>query len=184
MNNITPADTALPEIGAPFQGGFFAGIMFQQDGSKYALIVAPKAEGEAEKISFTNDVRSETAARSLHDGAANTQALLDGDNPAVKFCVGLDIGGFKDWYLPSKDELYLIASRFLPDDDGDNWNPPKTDIEAFKAGGPEAFDRDLYWSSTEASARCAWVQLFLIGGQRYISKGIKLRVRAVRKYHL
>ena len=182
MNHIAPAaETAFPEIGAPFQGGFFAGIMFQQDGSKYALIIAPKAEGEAEKIVFTNGVRAETSARSLWDGAANTQALLDGDHPAAKFCAGLKIGGFEDWYLPSKDELYLISSRFLPADDGDNWNPPKTDIEAFKAGGSEAFERELYFSSTEASANGAWAQDFYDGTQPCNFKDGKLILGAMAR---
>ncbi|MBF0270297.1 MAG: DUF1566 domain-containing protein [Alphaproteobacteria bacterium] len=185
MNQIAPTtETAMPEIGAPFQGGFFAGIMFQQGGSKYALIVAPKTEGEAEEIAFTNGVRSETAACSLHDGQANTQALLEGDHPVAKFCAGLEISGFTDWYLPSKDELYLIASRFLPADDGDNWNPPKTDIEAFKAGNAQAFERDLYWSSTEASADYAWVQYFITGFQTCDFKDYRWRVRAVRKHPL
>lgn len=185
MNQVASTETPLPEIGAPFQGGFFAGIMFQQDGSKYALIVAPKAEGEApEKLPFTNGVSSETAARSLWDGQANNQSLLDGDHPAAQFCANLKISGFEDWYLPSKDELYLIASRFLPADDGDNWNPAITAFDAFKQGGPEAFGRALYWSSTEASAFTAWCQGFSGGGQLYYLKDFRCRVRAVRKYPL
>ena len=35
-------------LGAPFEGGFFAGISLQ-DGRPYALVVAPKAEGEPAK---------------------------------------------------------------------------------------------------------------------------------------
>jgi len=183
MSQSTEAD--LPAIGAPFQGGFFAGTMFLQDGTKYALILAPKAEGEApDDLRFTNGSRWETTARSLHDGQANTQALLDGDNPAAKFCAGLDIGGFRDWYLPAKDEIYLIVSHFLPADDGDNWNPPPTAIEAFRLGGNEAFRRTAYWSSTEASAYVAWVQDFYDGYQTFNFKYNDWRVRAVRKYPL
>lgn len=84
-----PDTTTLPAIGAPLAGGFFAGT-FLLDNRIHALIVAPKAEGEAEDLEWGPSV--ETAARSLIDGLANSEAINDDDHPAARFCRGLRIG--------------------------------------------------------------------------------------------
>ena len=115
--------------------------------------------------------------------------------------LGLKIGSFTDWYLPSRDELELCYRAFKPTDDknwcyrGDNPSsvpvgyaysqdaPGQTKEEAFKKGGAEAFDATWYWSSTQyaGDAGYAWVQHFYDGGQLDGRKSLSYRARAVRR---
>lgn len=168
-------ETDIPAIGAPFQGGFFAGLYYEND-TRHALIVAPKAEGEADDLTWGD--RGETDARSLIDGLANTRALGDA-HPAAKFCRDLRIGGFNDWHLPALEQMSVLRANLTPENDH---VPVQTTAEAFKEGGPEAFDTDdWYWTSTEWPAGYAWVQGFDYGTQGYTNKDWSRRVRAVRK---
>jgi hypothetical protein len=170
----------LPQIGAPIRGGFFAGKFFGADGKAYGLIVAPKAGGETEAI-FKTERTTDTGARSLRDGFANSQAMNDAAHPAAKFCRDLRIGGFTDWYLPSRHEAALLAETLMP---GADYVPEQTVAAAFREGGPEAFSRTWYWTSTEWSAGYAWSQYFYYGGQYGNDEDWSCRVRAVRKYPL
>lgn len=163
-------------IGAPFGGGFFAGV-FLLDGKPYALIVAPKAEGET-MAAFKARNTATQGARSLRDGLANSEAMNDKDHPAARFCRNLEIGGFTDWYLPSRHEAALLAETLMP---GDGTVPEQTTAEAFQEGAPEAFDRAWYWTSTECGPGSAWVQCFYFGIQDRSDKDLSARVRAVRK---
>ncbi|MBI3445609.1 MAG: DUF1566 domain-containing protein [Magnetospirillum sp.] len=177
MTKIDPpvSDT----IGTPFGGGFYAGD-FLQEGKLYALIVAPKAEGEA-KLQFKTSNTTTEGARSLRDGLANSNAMANGNHPAAAFCRDLEIGGFTDWYLPSRHEAALMAENLMP---GEGYVPEQTTAEAFKKGGPEAFAQDWYWTSTEFGSGSAWVQRFTNGGQGNGYVGWSARVRAVRKVPL
>lgn len=59
-------------------------------------------------------------------------------------------------------------------------SPVQTTVEAFKAGGPEAFQPRWYWSSTQRSAVDAFYMHFDAGHQDYGGKSGELRVRPVR----
>jgi hypothetical protein len=177
MNDMTSTTIAIPAIGEPFGGGFFAGLYYEH-GIRHALIVAPKAEGQAQAKLEWGSRGKQTEARSLIDGLANTRALND-DYPAAKFCRDLRIGGFDDWHLPALEQMSVLRANLTPEDDH---VPVQTTAEAFKEGGPEAFDLDAwYWTSTEWSAGYAWVQTFYFGYQSYDVKYWSCRVRAVRK---
>jgi hypothetical protein len=173
----TASPVKIPAVGAPFQGGFYAGKFFGGDGRPYALIVAPKATGETE-AKFKTDRSSNAAARSLRDGFANSQALNDDAHPAAKFCRGLKIGKYTDWYLPSRHEAALLAENLMP---GGDYVPEQTSAKAFQEGGPEAFARSWYWTSTEFSSGYAWIQSFGSGNQSNFDEDWSCRVRAVRK---
>ena len=171
------ADTVPTTPGAPFGGGFYAGLT-TINGATYALVVAPKAEGECADICWKNTRSDTPGARSLHDGFANSEAITDGDHPAAEFCRNLRIGGFDDWYLPSRTELNLLCEVFMPTSGG---NPEQTQCEDFQDEGPEAFSEEWYWTSTEFTSDYAWVQYFNYGDQHLHDKGAACRVRAVRK---
>ena len=170
-------DTAIPTIiGTPFEGGFYAG-RFLIDDQIYALIIAPKAEGETSLVWKTKATGSKDA-RSLRDGFANSEAINNKSHPGAQFCRSLSIGGFDDWYLPSRHEAALLAEAFMP---GDGYVPEQTTAKAFQAGGTEAFEQGWYWTSTEFSPGYAWLQSLYFGFQDLNYKGNRYRVRAVRK---
>lgn len=173
------AEKCPTELGTLFQGGFYMGRQMGPDGNTYALFTAPKALGEGVFQWKKSNTRTE-GAWDLFDGLRNTEALNNADHPAAQFCRSLDIGGKRDWHLPSLEDMQLLRRNFMPRHDS-NWNPGQTKIEEFKAGGPEAFEADWHWTSTQASASSAWCQGFYLGLQYYIYKGYRCRVRAVRK---
>ena len=82
---------------------------------------------------------------------------------AADICANLSLGGYSDWFLPSKDELNLMY----------------TNLEVFGIGG---FTIPSYWSSSEGSAGSAWPQDFYSGNQSLNYKVNTLRVRAVRVF--
>ena len=169
---------AIPDtIGMPFGGGFYVG-RHTIDGKTYALVVAPRDEGENSVVKWKTKNTSTAGARSLHDGYANSKAMNDDEHPAAQWCRGLRIGGFEDWYLPSKAELNMLCEAFMATPGG---VPEQTKVEAFRDGGHEVFAGEWYWTSTEFSAYCAWMQTFGGGGQSYHGKLNSCRCRAVRK---
>lgn len=122
---MTGARTIIP-IGAPIGGGFFAGLM-AGDGAPYGLVVAPKAEGDHSGLAWKTDWLAATpGADSVNDGRANTDAMIRdsiNDHPAANWVRGLAIGGFSDWYIPSRDELE-ICYRYLKPGRDPNWTYP------------------------------------------------------------
>ena len=170
--------TVTPAIGDAFGGGFFAGIYLEQ-GVPHALIVSPKAEGESRvELAWKTKATASKGARSLRDGLANSEAMNTKSHPAAHFCRGLTIGGFDDWYLPSRHEAALMAETLMP---GAGYVPEQTAAEAFREGGTEAFRRLWYWTSTEFGSGSAWMQLFYNGTQYDRLKINSYWVRAVRK---
>lgn len=112
--DISPNVSTIPTIpGTPFGGGFFAGLIVI-GGLTYALVVAPKECGEATDIRWKVEYSKSTGADSVCDGFANSEALNNSQHPAAQFCRGLDIDGFTDWYLPSRDELEICYRNLKP----------------------------------------------------------------------
>jgi len=110
------SDQQVPAIGEPFQGGYYAG-KFTLGGHIYALVVAPKAQGEYIYDGYTpswgHHVVTSTGV-SIIDGLANSNAATSTVDLVEKFCRGLNIGGFIDWYMPSYYELELLYFNLNP----------------------------------------------------------------------
>jgi hypothetical protein len=118
--------TDLPMLGAPFEGGFFAGFISHTADSNptHGLIVAPRATGATgTSYTLTTDLQWKTAntttadTTSPFDGAANTAAMVTAgiaDHPAAEFCVDLTIDGYSDWYLPARYELDIAYENLKP----------------------------------------------------------------------
>lgn len=188
-------------IGEPYEGGFYAGRIWHPAGLS-ALVVAPKAlGGEAPRVWKTSDTTT-VGTDSISDGWANTQAMATAglaNHPAAQFCRGLSIGGFNDWYLPSKDELEILYRNFKPTTTSNNTsfgansnavpptgnytsgNPSQTSTALFKQGAAEAFQASSYRSSTQYSPSHSWGQSFINGSQSGTTKTIASYVRAVRR---
>jgi hypothetical protein len=103
-------------FGTFIEGGYFAGVI-NQGGSKWAIIVAPKASGQSSTALdyITINPSARTAAQTLNNGFDATAALVSfGNHTAANFCASLTIGGFSDWYLPARDELELCYRNLKP----------------------------------------------------------------------
>ena len=86
VTEILPtAEPTTPEIGAPFAGGFFAGL--DMDDKRYAIVVAPKAEGHFVDVDWKT---------------------------ALERCASVRAGGFDDWRAPAKDEFYMVCRGLGP----------------------------------------------------------------------
>jgi hypothetical protein len=186
---ITGSQPIPAVIGESFGGGYFAGyISHTADGNPtHALIVAPRATGASGTgYTLTTNYTWKTAATttagttSAFDGVANTAAMVTAgiaDHPAAQFCVGLNIGSFTDWYLPSRLELDIAYFNLKPTVElnatttslgvtsGVNnysvpnrlsgWsssNPTMTTIGAFESAGAQGFVAGSHISSTETSS--------------------------------
>ncbi len=183
-------------------GGFYAGRIRIGD-QAFALIVAPKADGEHEDAPWNDTYSTVEGAKSYFDGLANTEAMAGAGSELAKWARGLRIGGNDDWYLPSQDELEIIYRNLKPTT-GANWCyarsginlsaveptrpytpdfPVQTLTDAFQKDGAEAFDPLWYWSSTQhvSDSDCAWGQVFGYGGQASTHKNDDYRARAVRR---
>lgn len=199
-NSTNTATQTIPIVpGTPFEGGFYVG-RFQVGGIEYALIVSPKAEGELEEAAWGPPEQSIENA-SYADGWTNTNAMAATNNDLARWILALDINGFSDWYLPSRDELELCYRNLKPttDDnytsfrDGDNpsslpagypytkSSPLQTAASHFREDGEQAFERAWYWTSTQYSPDTAWIQYFNDGNQGNVLKDYARRARAVRR---
>jgi hypothetical protein len=189
-------------IGANRDGGYYAGRVVV-DGNPYALIVAPKAEGEIDGSAWIDNHQHVPHAYSWNDGLANTNAMAAAGSKLSMWARDLRIAGHADWYIPSQDELEVIYRNLKPTtNENSHWDrhginlaaieptrpytrnaPAQTMAESFQHGADQAFEPEWYWSSTQHAADVtnAWRQDFLYGTQSYDYKSSEGRARAVRR---
>ena len=205
----------LPAIGAAFEGGFFAGVISHtEDGvATHALIVAPRATGASgtgytltTNYAWKTTNTSTAGAGSSFDGFANTAAIETAglaNHPAANFCRGLTIGGFSDWYLPSRYELDIAYHNLKPGTGNNDTSfgindysvpkrtanrtagtPGQTTVASFQLGGSEAFSltADTHWTSTD-SVLSAFIVYMSSGGAYSSDFGFTRTIaRAVRAF--
>jgi len=189
-------------LGTSMDGGFYAGRIYVGE-QPFALIVAPKTEGEHDETKWIAEYKDVPGSLSYFDGLANTKAMAEAGSKLAKWALDLRIGGLDDWYLPAQDEMEIIYRNLKPTAQpnscyarsGINLSaitptrpytpdfPLQTPAEAFRAGGEQAFEAEWYWSSTQhASASVnSWYQDFINGYQDDHGKSAELRARAVRR---
>lgn len=202
MNAPTTTPTVPTAPGTPFDGGFYAGRI-NIAGQAFALIVAPKSEGEHEDAPWNDSRKTVEDAKSHADGQANTLAMAAAGSTLAQWALDLRIGGHDDWYLPAQDELEIIYRSLKPTAEenylyarsGINVSalpptapyssglPAQTASELFQDGGEQAFYESWYWTSTQNAAddSCAWLQSFYDGDQSSSLKSDECRPRAVRR---
>ena len=159
-------DPPPPAIGDTYQGG----VVFYLDGNGGGLIAAPSDQSSAAWGCYGQSNGGTSSA--VGTGAANTTTILGGCSEtaiAARICADLTLGGYSDWFFPSKDELNLMYENIGPGDElglGDIGN----------------FGSNVYWSSTQVDSSRAWKQGFTAGFQAFGNKGISNNVRAVRAF--
>ena len=153
-------------IGNTHQGG----IIFWLDGNGGGLISAPTDQGVAEWGCYGINLPGAEGI-AIGTGNQNTIDIEAGCNTtgiAADICANLTLGGYSDWFLPSKDELNKM---YLNIGQGN----------ALGLGNIGGF-AGSYWSSTEFDFLTAWSQYFTNGNQYSINKFYFISVRAVRAF--
>jgi hypothetical protein len=156
-------------IGQTYQGG----IIFYLDASGcHGLIAAPSDQSTG--IQWYNGSYTNTTAFAscVGCGDGNTSMIVYNQGAgsyAAKLCYDLNLGGYTDWYLPSKVELNLMYQNIGQGN-------------ALGLGNVGGFANIFYWSSTEIDTSTAWGQYFTNGYQGGYNKGSNFYVRAVRAF--
>mgnify|MGYP001166948143 FL=1 len=121
--NAVNAARFTGSIGDPYQGGKVLYLFQEGDagyvaGEVHGLIAAPDDEIVGAPYSCSNV--SGATGTAIGTGAQNTLDILascSDDYMAARISADLEIGGYDDWYLPSKDEawlLYLNCDKIYP----------------------------------------------------------------------
>ena len=153
-------------IGDTYQGG----IIFYLDGNGGGLIAADSDQSSAQWGCYEQSIGGTSSA--VGTGAANTTAIVSGCSEtaiAARICADLTLGGYTDWFLPSKDELNLMYENIGQGN-------------VLGLGNVGNFADNYYWSSTEYGINYAWSQYFYYGVPFYRSKFGTDNVRAVRAF--
>ena len=146
---INPA--ALPAVGQPLAGSFFAGRLFF-DGAEHAVIDAGRdfevaahwwqEEGPRPRI---------RGATSRFDGMANTRAMAAEGSAIAREVLGMNIRGTWGWHIPSIEELQVLRCNLL--------QLPEWGLDGSYTvrGATQAFGLSEYWTSSQkANAATAW----------------------------
>lgn len=155
LDGANPAP--VPAVGDYWggEGGYYAGIWTHPSGDEYHMIVAP-VEFDVMAANWTETTGEVPGARSNVNGPENTAALLSLSKQAwaAEFCAGTTIDGHSDFYLMAGgaydrdiDGGYEASeAKFIVDALGAGSSSPN-----FGTSGPQAFQDDFYWTSTEVS---------------------------------
>jgi hypothetical protein len=163
-----------PLIGDTYGGG----TIFYLYGNGGGLIAAPSDQSSGAEWGCIGTNLPGAQGNAIGTGQQNTIDIVDvvagctTPGIAADICDTLTLGGYSDWFLPSKDEL---NEMWLNIGQGD----------ALGLGNIGSFSDQHYWSSTERNTNThnqAWTQNFTNGLQLTPDKDKNRKVRAVRAF--
>lgn len=167
LKSAVPLSTTTFSIGQSFGGG----IIFFIDGTGQHGLIADINDTNYRMIIWGDSYYLNTGATgtAVGTGSSNTKKIIAVQgtkyNYAALVCANYRGGGYADWFLPSKDELYLL-------------------YKAKVAGVVKGFTWGAYWSSSEfyvasfpKQQAYAWFKYFYNEIAYY---GLKDRVNGVR----
>jgi hypothetical protein len=149
------------------------GIIFfdkgvHSDGWRYLEAAPASSEFRAvwgameRNVSGTNDA--------VGTGRQNTRLNTESGSAALR-CLQLNINGFHDWFLPSRDELDLMYR-----------NLAQRGLGGFRTIRDDRNSTHVYWSSSQNCNNKGWGQNFSNGYQGGYDKFNTYSVRAVRAF--
>jgi hypothetical protein len=174
---VTPAPVAPAKVYKIGDTGPAGGIVFYDKGNNsggWRYLEAAPADIDRKLYAAREDIRF-NVERAVGKGKSNTQVIMTEANNrgggfgwATQACDALEVNGFDDWFLPSRDELHYMYGNLHMRGLGD-------------------FKTEQYWSSTFAmsgSQAICWREDFSNGNQDtwLIYKGAQHRVRACRQF--
>jgi hypothetical protein len=131
----------------------------------HGLIAAPSDQSTSIYWHSSDTGITGATGTGIGTGNTNTNAIVafyGTEVNAAKICYDLDLGGYTDWFLPSKDELNILYSNQV------------------LIGG---FIWNAHWSSSEWAVNGAWCKYFNASGNSFPSqKSAVMAVRAVRVF--
>ncbi|TXL07175.1 hypothetical protein BMR07_05520 [Methylococcaceae bacterium CS1] len=163
----------LYEVGGTGPAGGL--VFYATDGGRHGIEASPTDQGQSEWGCYNTEFEGVTGT-AIGSGAANTKIISESNcvgrysysgEIAARVSNNYELNGFDDWYLPSRDELYLMNK----------------DLIAKDLGG---FKGRSYWSSSNYTISSrpdefAWIQSF--GGDNYgVSRFGELSVRSIRSF--
>lgn len=176
--NATVPAIAIPTIGSAYGGGFFAG-QININSVIYNLVLSPRASGEVPASVYKNDALGFTGNTSQNDGKLiqdNMVAAGIAKFPAQQVVKNMTIGGYTDWYIPSKLEMEILyrnlkpttannvttsgtnASAVPPTTNYTTTNPARTALTQFRAtAGSDYMTADYYYSASQGPSGALWV---------------------------
>ncbi|MBE0639051.1 MAG: DUF1566 domain-containing protein [Bacteroidales bacterium] len=152
-------------IGQNYGGG----IIFYLDETQFHGLVAANTD-QSSGISWgCNNTNIPGTSTDIGKGDENTILIVSGciENGAARLCNDLELNGYSDWFLPSKDELNQMY------------------IQRLVIGGFNVSAQSGYWSSSQygSQSNAAWMQYFNTGTQSgAYSKSNLTSVRAIRAF--
>ena len=151
----------------PAGGIVFFDKGFVGDGWRYLEAAPARGELTAEWGALRRGISGTGTA--VGSGKRNTQIIVEQLNQlresqrAAQICASMEINGYNDWFLPSKDELDMLYKNLMQKELG-------------------GLDIGWYWSSSQTSNRDAWGQDFRGGRQASHFKSDTYRFRAIRSF--
>lgn len=167
---VTQTPTVLA-IGDFYQGGV---IFYLDNTKKHGLICAVSDQSKTIRWKCASSLVIDASGTDIGTGATNTAEILsvcNTDTIAAGVCDKLDVNGYSDWYLPSKDELNQIYQ-----------NMDVVNTTAVANGGT-LLEHVNYWTSSHMNSNTVWVQIFASGGAQYGNAEDETNhVRAIRTF--
>jgi DUF1680 family protein len=149
---------------------FYVNPNFEKDGWRY-LEAAPYDQSAGARWGCFRQAINGARGMAIGTGMQNTRDMLAAcaePGSAAHLCATLTLNGFRDWFLPSRDELALMYKNLMA-----------AGVSDFGTRGMT--DNFTYWSSSQQTTDMAnHIDFADLGRLHYDDKDFPRRVRAIR----